>query len=102
MVKNVKKQLTKAVKAWAEKAKADGKIRFFGFSTHKNMEASLLEGAKLGWIDGIMTTYNYRLMNTDDMKRAVEACTKAGIGLTAMKTQAKFFCPFLRGCWELR
>ena len=94
MVKNVKKQLTKAVKAWAEKAKAEGKIRFFGFSTHKNMEASLLEGAKLGWIDGIMTTYNYRLMNTDDMKRAVEACTKAGIGLTAMKTQAKFFARF--------
>ncbi len=94
MVKNVKEQLTKAVKAWAEKAKAEGKIRFFGFSTHKNMKASLLEGAKLGWIDGIMTTYNYRLMNTDDMKRAVEACTKAGIGLTAMKTQAKFFARF--------
>lgn len=94
MVKNVKKQMTHAVKAWAEKAKSDGKIRFFGFSTHKNMENSLMEGAKLGWIDGIMTTYNYRLMNTDDMKRAVEACARAGIGLTAMKTQAKFFARF--------
>jgi len=94
MVKNVKKQMTNAVKAWAEKAKSDGKIRFFGFSTHKNMENSLMEGAKLGWIDGIMTTYNYRLMNTDEMKRAVEACAKAGIGLTAMKTQAKFFARF--------
>jgi predicted aldo/keto reductase-like oxidoreductase len=41
-----------------------------------------------------MTTYNYRLMNTDDMKRAVEACANAGIGLTAMKTQAKFFARF--------
>ena len=94
MVGDVKKQLTPEVKAWAEKAKSKGKIRFFGFSTHKNMEIGLLEGAKLGWIDGIMTTYNYRLMNTDDMKRAIEACTKAGIGLTAMKTQAKFFARF--------
>ncbi len=94
MVTNVKEQLTKDVKAWAEKAKAEGKIRFFGFSTHKNMENSLMEGAKLGWIDGIMSTYNYRLMNTDEMKKAVEACANAGIGLTAMKTQAKFFARF--------
>ena len=94
MVKDVKKQMTKAVKAWAETAKSKGKIRFFGFSTHKNMENSLMDGAKLGWIDGIMTTYNYRLMNTDEMKRAVEACAEAGIGLTAMKTQAKFFARF--------
>ncbi len=31
--------------------------------------------------------YNYHLMHTDRIKRAVDACTKAGIGLTAMKTQ---------------
>ena len=74
-------------KAWAEKKKSEGKIRFFGFSTHSNMEACLLGAAKLGWIDGIMMTYNYRLMHEDQMKRAVDACEKAGIGLTAMKTQ---------------
>ena len=33
-------------------------------------------------------------MYTDSMKRAVDACAKAGIGLTAMKTQAKFFAYF--------
>jgi predicted aldo/keto reductase-like oxidoreductase len=76
-----------ATKAWAEKAKREGKVRFFGFSTHSNMEKCLLEGAKLGWIDGIMLTYNYRLMHTDNMRRAVDACIAAGIGLTAMKTQ---------------
>ncbi len=74
-------------KVWAEKKKAQGKIRFFGFSTHRNMEACMLGASKLGWIDGIMMRYNYRKMHTDEMKRAVEACTKAGIGLTAMKTQ---------------
>ena len=74
-------------KVWADKKKAQGKIRFFGFSTHSNMEACMLGASKLGWIDGIMMRYNYRLMHTDEMKRAVEACAKTGIGLTAMKTQ---------------
>ena len=93
-VSNVKKELTDEVKAWAEKAKAEGKIRFFGFSAHKNMENSMLAAAKLGWIDGIMMSYNYRLMVKDNMKRAVDACVKAGIGLTAMKTQAAFSANF--------
>ena len=79
------------MKAWAEKAKSAGKIRFFGFSTHSNMEECLLPAARLGWIDGIMMTYNYRFMNTDRMRTAVDACAKAGIGLTAMKTQARSF-----------
>ena len=80
-------EMDEDIKAWGDRAKKEGKIRFFGFSTHSNMEECLLEGAKLGWIDGIMMTYNYRLMHTDDMRRAVDACVKAGIGLTAMKTQ---------------
>ena len=79
--------LDEDTKSWAEKTKSAGKIRFFGFSTHSNMEECMLGAARLGWIDGIMMTYNYRLMHTDLMKRAVDACIKAGIGMTAMKTQ---------------
>jgi len=80
-------EIDKNTKAWADKAKSEGKIRFFGFSTHSNMEELMLAAAKLGWIDGIMLTYNYRVMHKDKMKSAVQACSKAGIGLTAMKTQ---------------
>lgn len=80
-------EINNDTKAWAEKAKSQGKIKLFGFSTHSNMEDLLLAAAKLGWIDGIMTTYNFRVMGSDKMKAAVEACSKAGIGLTAMKTQ---------------
>ncbi len=80
-------EIDKNTKAWADKAKSEGKIRFFGFSTHSNMEELMLAAAKLGWIDGIMLTYNYRVMHKDKMKSAVQACRKAGIGLTAMKTQ---------------
>jgi len=79
--------LTDEVKTWAEKAKASNKIRFFGFSTHGNMESSLMAAAKAGWIDGIMLKYDFRLMHTDQMRLAMDACEKAGVGLTAMKTQ---------------
>jgi predicted aldo/keto reductase-like oxidoreductase len=78
----------KKVKAWADDAKSQGKIRFFGFSTHSNMEECLEGAVKLGWIDGIMFTYNFRVMLTDKMKKAVDDCYRAGIGLTAMKTQS--------------
>lgn len=78
----------KKIKAWADEAKSQEKIRFFGFSTHSNMEDCLLGAAKLGWIDGIMLTYNFRVMHSDKMKKAVDNCYRAGIGLTAMKTQS--------------
>jgi predicted aldo/keto reductase-like oxidoreductase len=81
------RELDQSTRAWAEQAKAAGKIRLFGFSTHSNMEKCLMGAAELGWIDGVMMTYNYRLMHADQMRRAVDACVKAGIGLTAMKTQ---------------
>jgi hypothetical protein len=80
-------ELSEDIKSWSQKTRAAGKIRFFGFSTHSNMEKCMRKAATLGWIDGIMMSYNYRLMHTDQMKRAVDACVKAGIGLTAMKTQ---------------
>ena len=74
------------VKAFAEKAKKDGKIKLFGFSAHSNMAACLSGAAKLDWIDGAMITYNYREMHKPEMKATLDACEKAGIGVTAMKT----------------
>ena len=74
-------------KKWAEKAKASKKIKFFGFSTHSNMAECLSAAAKTGFIDGIMLKYDFRIMDQSDMKAAIDACVKAGIGLTAMKTQ---------------
>jgi len=86
---SVNGEIDTGTRKWAEKAKSDGTIRLFGFSTHSNMEKCLMDAAGLGWIDGIMLTYNYRVMGTDRMKQAVKACAEAGIGLTAMKTQAR-------------
>jgi predicted aldo/keto reductase-like oxidoreductase len=82
-------EMTADVKAWVEKTKKEGKIRLFGFSTHENMPNCLQAAAKASWIDAIMTTYNFRVMQDKKMQAAVEACHKAGIGLVAMKTQAE-------------
>jgi hypothetical protein len=81
-------QIDPGVREWAAQMKKAGKIRFFGFSTHTNMEDCLLAAAKSGWIDTVMFTYNFRLMNASKMKEAVDACAQAGIGLTSFKTQA--------------
>ena len=80
-------EFTPEIRRWADKQKASGKIRLIGFSTHKNMEDCLLGAARTGGVDGIMFTYNYRKMHESRMKKAVDACHEAGIGLTAMKTQ---------------
>jgi len=81
-------ELTDEVKAWAEGAKKAGKIKLFGFSTHKNMPQCISAATKIGWIDGIMSTYNFRVMQEAEMASAVEACNKAGVGLVSMKSQA--------------
>jgi predicted aldo/keto reductase-like oxidoreductase len=85
--------LNTEMRRWVDRAKAEGKIRLFGFSTHSNMETCMVHASKLGWIDGIMTTYNYRLMHRDEMKRAIDSCVKAGIGLNAIKSQAELTNP---------
>jgi predicted aldo/keto reductase-like oxidoreductase len=79
-------QLTEELKQWATNAKKQKQIRFFGFSTHSNMDQCLAIAARLDWIDAIMTRYSFRIMQDAMMQDAVEACHKAGIGLIAIKT----------------
>ncbi len=82
-------RLTDELKQWAESAKKRKLIRFFGFSTHKNSAQCLAAAAKLDWIDAIMLKYNFRLMQDAELQAAIDTCHKAGIGIIAMKTQAK-------------
>jgi predicted aldo/keto reductase-like oxidoreductase len=88
-------QLTDKLKQWVINAKKKRQIRFFGFSIHENMAECLTAAARLDWIDAIMTSYNFRVMQDPQMPAAIEACHKAGIGLIAMKTQG-------RPVWEIR
>jgi len=79
--------LTDEVGKWSKNAKERKLIRFFGFSTHSNMAKCLAAAAKLSWIDVILTSYNFYLMQDNELQAAIDACHKAGIGLIAMKTQ---------------
>ena len=81
--------LTPEIKAWVEQRKKEGKIRFFGFSCHANMAQMLMRASALGWIDAVMSSYNYQLMNDDDINRGIDACIKANIGIIAMKIQGE-------------
>ena len=78
-----------SVKAAFEAMKKSGKIRFCGLSCHDGRLPEVVEAAaKCGWIDQIMIQFNYRTMNVDAVRRAVDAASKANLGIVAMKTQA--------------
>jgi predicted aldo/keto reductase-like oxidoreductase len=81
--------LTDEIRKYAEEAKKKKLIRYFGFTTHKNMAKCLAAGAKLDWIDVIMTSYNFRTMQDTEFQDAIDACHEANIGLVAMKTTGK-------------
>jgi uncharacterized protein len=77
------------VKAAFEKLKKSGKIKFCGLSCHDGRLPEIVTAAaECGWIDQIMIQYNYRTMGVDAVKRALDAASKANLGIVAMKTQA--------------
>src|SRR5271157_6464139 len=66
-------------------AKKQGKIRFFGVSTH-DLDLMADHFVKAGNIDAVTFTYNFT-MGTG-REAAIAKLSKAGIGLTAMKVMA--------------
>ncbi|MHC4113027.1 MAG: aldo/keto reductase, partial [Planctomycetota bacterium] len=66
--------LTDEIRKYAEEAKKKKLIRYFGFTTHKNMAKCLAAAAKLDWIDVIMTSYNFRTMQDPELQDAIDAC----------------------------
>jgi len=78
-----------SIKAAFQRLKDAGKIRFCGLSCHDPRLVEVVEAAaKCGWLDQIMIQYNYRTMNGDEIRRAVDKASEANLGLIAMKTQA--------------
>jgi len=71
-----------------KKLKKDGKIRYMGFSTHRN-EAQMINAAaeKEDW-DVILTQYNYKVAYEAELTAAIKKAGSAGIGIVAMKTLA--------------
>lgn len=74
-----------------KKLKKEGKTRFIGFSTHKNMPECISAAAATDTWDVILTLYNFKTSNSDEMNAALKKANDAGIGIVAMKTLAGGF-----------
>jgi predicted aldo/keto reductase-like oxidoreductase len=68
--------------------KKQGKVRFFGITTHKN-QAEVLNGLvddKDRFFDTALVSYNFK--SDREVGEAIARAAKSGIGIIAMKTQA--------------
>jgi predicted aldo/keto reductase-like oxidoreductase len=72
----------------AKKLKDSGKVKFIGFSCHEKKAPELLTAAaECGYVDAIMFPYSPLLADdAQKLRKAMDACAKAGVGLIAMKT----------------
>jgi predicted aldo/keto reductase-like oxidoreductase len=68
-----------------KKIKQSGRARFLGVSTHGNMAAVLEAAAECGFLDVVLTAYNFT-MNIEEMNAAIDKAADAGLGVIAMKT----------------
>ena len=76
-----------AYKKTAEALKSSGKVKMFGFSCHDGILTDYLNAAaEGGLVDIIMLAYNPFYPKGGPLDLALDAASKAGIGLIAMKT----------------
>ena len=69
-----------SVRACAEQLKQEGRIRYFGFSTHGPQTPELLHAAAdLPWVDIVMFRYNFRTFGNQRLDAAIDAAHAAGI-----------------------
>jgi predicted aldo/keto reductase-like oxidoreductase len=71
-----------------EKFKAEGKIKFAGFSTHanNNFVEQIDAAIETGVVDVILISYNFKLNVLPELDAAIQRGVDAGIGFIAMKT----------------
>lgn len=87
-----------AVTGFFEKAKKEGKIRAYGFSTHSNQIEMIAAANRMKFYEVIMVTYNHKgsyiHMNSGrysewdqpPMEKEMDRAKKRGVGMVAMKT----------------
>ncbi len=68
--------------------KKAGKLRFLGVTTHANEPEIIRSATDIGVYDVVLTAYNFRKTNRDEIKDAVAYAAGKGMGIVAMKTQA--------------
>jgi len=73
-----------------KKVKKSRRARFLGVSTHSNEAEVLVAAAESGFIDVVLTAYNFT-KNVEEMNAAIGKAANAGLGIIAMKPMAGLF-----------
>jgi len=68
--------------------KKAGKLLYLGVTTHSNEPEIIRAATDCGVYDVVLTAYNFRKTNKDEIKEAVAYAADKGMGIVAMKTQA--------------
>jgi predicted aldo/keto reductase-like oxidoreductase len=68
--------------------KKSGKARFLAIATHSWETEALRAAADTHVYDIVMTAYNFRKSNLDEMNNAIAYAANKGLGIIAMKTMA--------------
>jgi len=69
------------------KARKQGKARFLGVSTHKNVPDVIRTTVDAEIYDVVLAAYNYVLEDKEEVKKAIRYAAEKGVGVVAMKTQ---------------
>ncbi len=68
--------------------KKAGRLRFLGVTTHANEPEIIRTATDGGVFDVVLTAYNFRKNNREEIKKAIKYAAGKGMGIAAMKTQA--------------
>lgn len=71
-----------------EQIKKQGKAKYLGIATHSYETEAINAAVETGIYDVVMTAYNFKNRNSEDLNKAIDDAVKAGLGIIAMKTMA--------------
>ncbi len=71
-----------------EEIKKSGKAKYLAVATHSWEPEALIAAADTGVYDVVMTAYNFKRANLDELNHAISYAADKGVGIIAMKTMA--------------
>ena len=74
-----------------KKAKAEGKAKHLGVTTHTNMAEVINAAVDSKIYEVVLTSYNFRLTKDEKLHKALKRANEAGLGIIGMKNMAGGF-----------
>jgi len=74
-----------------KQAKAEGKAKHLGVTTHTNMAEVINAAVDSKIYEVVLTSYNFRLAKDEELHKALKRANEAGLGIIGMKNMAGGF-----------